>query len=368
MPAAAFNFDFPRYKMMEKLSIRRKLVGWYDRYARDLPWRRETDPYRVWVSEVMLQQTQVETVKPFYQCWIDKYPTLASLAAADEQEVLKVWEGMGYYSRARNLVKAARIIQKEMRGELPAEISELKKLPGIGDYIAGAIASIAFAKKTPALDGNGKRVLARLIAYHEPIDKAKNVMFLRDLLFDLLPEKRPGDFNQAIMDLGSSICLPRRPKCGACPLMTECTAYRQGLQLDLPIRTSRSPIPHVQVVAAVIRDKDRVLIDKRRADSLLGGMWEFPGGKVENGENLEQAIVREIREELGLMIRAGRELNSYKHAYTHFSVIVHTFLCEIIAGEPKALESDEIAWVLISRLDEYPMGKVDRLISQDLNS
>jgi A/G-specific adenine glycosylase len=348
--------------------IRRKLLGWYDRFARDLPWRGETDPYRVWVSEVMLQQTQVETVKPYYQHWLQRFPTLVDLAKADEQEALKAWEGLGYYSRAHNLVKAAGIVQNEMGGELPREISELKKLPGIGDYIAGAIASIAFSQRSPALDGNGKRVLARLTAFPESIDNARNFRILKELLFDLLPEKRPGDFNQAIMDLGSSICLPRRPKCGECPLSSECSAYLQGLQLEIPVRSSKRPVPHYQVVAAVIREEDKVLIDKRRAKSLLGGMWEFPGGKVEKGESFEAAIVREIREELDLEIRVAREFSSYEHAYTHFSVTVHTFSCEIIKGKPKALESDAIAWVLIDHLDDYPMGKVDRMISQDLKN
>ncbi len=293
---------------------------------------------------------------------------MSDLAEADEQDVLKVWEGMGYYSRARNLLKTAGIICREMGGDLPREVSRLKRLPGIGDYIAGAIASIAFGQKTPALDGNGKRVLARLIAYPEPVNKTKNFKFLKDTFFDLLPEKRAGDFNQAIMDLGSNICLPRRPKCGECPLMADCDAYNQGLQLDIPVRVSRRPVPHVQVVAAVIKNEDRVLIDKRRANSLLGGMWEFPGGKVEKGESLSEAMVREIREELALEIQVIEEFGAYEHAYTHFSVTVHTFRCEIIKGKPKALEADEIAWVPIGRLDDYPMGKVDRMISKDLKN
>jgi A/G-specific adenine glycosylase len=350
------------------MMIRRKLLRWYDRHARELPWRGESDPYRVWISEVMLQQTRVETVIPYYERWLVIFPTLFDLAQAKEQDVLKVWEGLGYYSRARNLLNAARIIQNERGGKFPQEMSELKKLPGIGSYIAGAIASIAFGQKMPALDGNGKRVLARLSSLREPVNLDKNARILEKKLMELLPDKRAGDFNQAIMDLGSRICLPRRPKCGECPLQSLCEAYAQGAQLEIPVRTSKRPIPHYQVVAAIIREQDRVLIDQRKSGDLLGGMWEFPGGKVEKGESLADAIVREIHEELNLVIRAGNLLNVYEHAYTHFSVEVHAIECEIVAGKPQPLEADAIAWVPIKRLDDYPMGKVDRLISRQLQS
>ena len=315
----------------------------------------------------MLQQTKVETVTPYYQRWLAKFPTLIDLANADEQDVLRVWEGLGYYSRARNLLKAAKIISGELRGEFPGNLAQLRELPGIGDYIAGAIASIAFGQREPALDGNGKRVLARLFAYAKPINLEKNARELKQVLVDLLPEQQAGDFNQALMDLGSRVCLPRRPKCGECPLKSECAASEQDLQLEIPVKNSKQPIPHYQVVAAVIRDGERVLIDKRRSDALLGGMWEFPGGKVEHGESLEQAIIREIREELGLEINAGSEFGYYEHTYTHFSVTVHAILCDIVRGEPKAIEADEIAWVTLDKLADYPMGKVDRQISMDLN-
>jgi A/G-specific adenine glycosylase len=354
--------------MPELTIIRQKLLKWYALNARALPWRGASDPYRIWVSEVMLQQTQVETVIPYYQHWLAKFPTLADLANANENEVLKVWEGLGYYSRARNLLKSAKIICDELNCEFPRDLSQLRKLPGVGDYIAGAVASIAFGQREAALDGNGKRVLARLYAYAKPVNLEKNAKELKQVLDDLLPEQQAGDFNQALMDLGSRICLPRRPKCGDCPLKSDCAANQQGLQLEIPVKTSRRPVPHYQVVAAVIREGDCVLIDKRPSNALLGGMWEFPGGKVEQGESLEQAIVREIREELGLEIIAGSEFGQYEHAYTHFSVTVHAILCDILRGEVKALEADEIAWVSLNNLDDYPMGKVDRQISIDLNA
>lgn len=352
--------------MVKTPLIRRKLLGWYKRNARKLPWRGEKDPYRIWISEVMLQQTRVETVIPYYTRWFEKFPSLVTLAFASEQDVLRVWEGLGYYGRARNLLKAARICMADYYGKLPKIVSELKKLPGVGEYVAGAIASIAYNQRLPALDGNGKRVLARLSAYREAVNLQKNKKHLKQLLLELLPERRPGDFNQAVMDLGSQICLPRNPLCRACPLNDLCESYLNGLQLEIPVMIRKRPIPHYQVVAAVIRKNDRVLIDRRKSNDLLGGMWEFPGGKVEEGEKLEEALTREIWEELALKIKPGKLINKYEHAYTHFSVSVFAFECEIKAGKPKALESDEIAWVEISRLEEFPMGKVDRLISQDL--
>lgn len=347
-------------------SIRRNLLRWYARFARDLPWRGETDPFRVWVSEVMLQQTQVGTAAPYYTRFLEQYPDMETLANAAEQDVLKAWEGLGYYSRARNLWRTANLLMAGANGLLPNNVSALKKLPGIGEYSAGAIASIAFGQKEPALDGNGKRVLTRLMAFREPVNNRKNFLLLRQRLMDLLPEKQPGDFNQALMDLGSVLCLPRQPLCAQCPLKAECEANHTGAQLEIPVKVARKPIPHYPVVAAVIRREGKALIDKRRADSLLGGMWEFPGGKVEEGESIEEALIRELREELGIVVRVGKKLNTYEHAYTHFSVSVHAIECQIASGTPRALESDEIVWAPIERLAEYPMGKVDRLISLDL--
>lgn len=351
---------------MHPALIRKKLLAWYRQNGRSLPWRGAFDPYRVWISEVMLQQTQVDTVIPYYARWMGRFPDLAALAAAQEQDVLQVWEGLGYYSRARNILRCAKVLISDHAGQLPREVNQLKALPGIGTYIAGAIASIAFGIKAPALDGNLKRVLARLAEFRFAVNEEKNAAELRQMLIEILPDKKPGDLNQAFMDLGATICLPRNPLCGECPLKNECTAFQKGIQNELPVKTKKAPVPHYQVVAAVIVKGNKALIDKRSSGGLLGGLWEFPGGKVEPGETLAEALRRELNEELGVGIAVGEPLGSYRHAYTHFKVTVHTFKAEIVKGEPKPLESEQAEWVAISRLGEYPMGKVDRLIALDL--
>lgn len=351
---------------MKFQSLTPRLLDWYRQNARALPWRETHDPYRVWISEVMLQQTRVETVIPYYMKWLAAFPTLSSLVAAEENQVMQIWEGLGYYGRVRNILKTAHILVEQYQGRFPNSVEELRKLPGIGDYIAGALASIALGQDEIALDGNGLRVIARVIGYEQPINEPAGKADIRQIMREMLPQGSAGDFNQAIMDLGSMICLPRNPLCELCPIRNECSAFRNGTQALYPYRTKKKPIPQYSVVAAVIRRKDSVLIDKRRADGLLGGLWEFPGGKVEAGEDLHSALVREIKEELGVELMVCESLGTYKHAYTHFKVVVFVFSGDIIQGEPAALAADEIQWVAIPDLSQYPMGKVDRLISLSL--
>ena len=348
---------------MNPAAIRKKLLAWYRKNGRSLPWRGAADPYRVWISEVMLQQTQVDTVIPYYVRWMNRFPDLAALASAKEQDVLQIWEGLGYYSRARNILHCAKTLISEHDGQLPRDVRQLELLPGIGAYIAGAIASIAFGIRAPALDGNLKRVIARLTEFRLAVNEDRNAAVLREMLVEILPGKNPGDVNQAFMDLGAAICLPRNPLCAECPLQTECAAFQKNIQDELPVKTKKAPVPHYQVAAAVIIVDSKALIDKRNSNGLLGGLWEFPGGKVEAGETLAEALIRELREELGVEIVVGEPLGSYKHAYTHFKVTVHTFRAAIVKGEPKALQSEQVAWVKINQLGEYPMGKVDRLIA-----
>ncbi|GAP13120.1 A/G-specific DNA-adenine glycosylase [Longilinea arvoryzae] len=347
--------------------IAERLLEWYDQHARSLPWRkRDPDPYAVWVSESMLQQTRVETVIPYYERWMARFPTLAALASAGEQDVLQAWEGLGYYSRARNLHRAARQVMERFAGRLPADRAALESLPGIGRYTAGAIASIAFGLDEPALDGNIRRVYARLFDVEVPARSPDGEKRLWDLAAKNLPAGRAGDFNQALMDLGASVCTPRSPSCRLCPLNGSCRAFALGVQEERPVLTARAPIPHYTVTAAVLHRNGSVLIARRPSRGLLGGLWEFPGGKVEAGETLPQGLAREIREELGADIEVGQPVGVYQHAFTHFRITLHAFHCRLAAGEPRPLEASELRWVTPADLGQFPMGKVDRRISKEL--
>jgi A/G-specific adenine glycosylase len=346
----------------------RLLLDWYGQHARRLPWRDQPEPYRVWVSEIMLQQTRVETVRPYFERWMELFPTITVLASASEQTVLQAWEGLGYYSRARNLHRAARQVVEEYAGQIPGERELLEKLPGIGRYTAGAISSIAFGKDEAALDGNIRRVLARVYNMSIPARSPLGERRLWELAELTLPAGMAGDFNQAMMDLASSICTPRSPACLICPLRELCAARALGLQETLPVLEGKAPVPHYTVTAAVIQRNTKVLIAQRPPNGLLGGMWEFPGGKVEPGEELHQALEREIREELDAGIEVGGEFGIYQHAYTHFKVTLHAFLCQLAQEEPRAIEASEIRWVTPGQLVDYPMGKIDRLIARRLVS
>jgi A/G-specific adenine glycosylase len=342
------------------------LLEWYTRSARRLPWRGHPDPYAVWVSEIMLQQTQVETVIPYFTRWMERFPTIPTLAVASEQEVLQAWEGLGYYSRARNLHKAARLVNQDHNGKLPTRRNLLEKLPGIGQYTAGAICSIAFGQDEAAVDGNIRRVLARLFNVEIPASSPAGQTELWNLARLHLPAGLAGDYNQALMDLGAALCTPRSPKCLLCPLQSYCQARQLGTQEQRPVLEKRQSVPHYTVTAAVLQRNHTLLIARRPSHGLLGGMWEFPGGKVEPGEQLVDGLKREISEELGIPIHVGEALGVYQHAYTHFKVTLHAFCCTLMDEEPQPLEASELRWVTLRELDEFPMGKIDRQIARRL--
>lgn len=341
-----------------------KLLHWYPKHTRRLPWRKDNDPYHVWVAEVMLQQTRVETVIPYYQRWMERFPSLASLARADQQEVLKVWEGLGYYSRARNLHRAAQMVMEQYLGKIPDTAVELWHLPGIGRSTAGAIASISFSRHEPILDGNVKRVLARLMNYEKAVNAPSSQKDLWQLAIALLPKGRAGEFNQALMELGETICLPRGPLCPQCPLKKNCVSFEKGLQNLRPLRKIKPKIPHFEVAAAVMRCNGKFLLTRRPEGKLLAGMWEFPGGKLEQGETLPQGLQRELHEELGIQVEVNDCIGVYSHGYTHFTVRVHAFECRITAGQLQPREDQAIVWLSPDEFEQYPMGKVDRLIAR----
>ncbi len=339
--------------------IRLGLLEWYRYHRRDLPWRGESSPYRIWVSEVMLQQTQVTTVIPYYQHFLEKFPTLETLAAAPLAEVLKAWEGLGYYSRARNLHQAAREIVERYEGQLPGSYVELRTLPGFGDYTAGAIASIAFGQAVPAVDGNVKRVMARLFALESDISRAPAARQLQEIARALVDPVTPGDWNQAIMELGATVCLPKSPKCLLCPLNNMCEGRLQGIEQALPVKPVKKALPHYDVTAAVIRQDGKVLIAQRPLEGMLGGLWEFPGGKMEAGETLTQCLCREIEEELGVVIEVGQPVATIKHSYTHFKITLHAFSCRLLKGSPQALGVADWRWVSLAEINAFPFPRTD---------
>ncbi|MHB8133743.1 MAG: A/G-specific adenine glycosylase [Anaerolineaceae bacterium] len=342
------------------------LLDWYHKNARNLPWRNHPDPYAIWISEIMLQQTRVESVIPYFNRWIQNFPNISSLAKADQQEVLKLWEGLGYYSRARNLHNAAKIILDSFGSIMPDDPKLLESLPGIGKYTSRAIASMAFGKDYATLDGNIRRVLSRVFNLEIPARSPEGEKKLWQFAEENLPPGRAGDYNQAIMDLGASYCSPRNPRCMICPIHKLCQAYSLGLQEQRPIMPHKEQIPHYVVTAAIIIRDGKVLIAQRPNSGLLGGMWEFPGGKMNDGETLVQCLEREIKEELDCNISVGEEFGVYQHAFTHFRITLHAFLCIVVNGVPSPIEANQIAWVKSSDLSNYPMGKVDRQISQRL--
>lgn len=335
------------------LDFRRALLSWFEKYGRDLPWRRTRDPYRIWVSEVMLQQTRVNTVIPYYRDFIDRFPDIRALATADLAEVLKCWEGLGYYARARNLHDAARNIVAKMNGNLPADYEKLRELQGIGDYIASAVASLAFDLPYPVVDGNVKRVLARLYRIDSPVSSARTMKVFREKARNLLDPGEPRQFNQAMMELGALTCRPREPDCSECPVADHCGAYRLGLQGDYPIRLPKKLVPKHRVVTGVIYHGNRFLITRRDPSGLLGGLWEFPGGRIEDGESAEEALNREIREEVGISIEIERHLTRVRHAYSHFRIVMDIFVCRYRAGEVVLKGPIDHRWITVREIEDY---------------
>ena len=349
----------------------RSLREWYQRHGRDLPWRKTTDPYSIWVSEIMLQQTQVKTVIPYYYRWLERFPDIPTLANSPLQSVLKQWEGLGYYARARNLHRAAQKVVEDYQGVFPDRFSDVLSLPGIGRTTAGGILSAAFNQPISILDGNVKRVLARLVGLKTPPKKAINQLW--ELSDRLLDRDHPREYNQALMDLGATICTPKQPSCLLCPWRDFCYAFQSNLQTQIPMREPSTPLPHKQIGVAVIwNDQGEVLIDRRLEEGLLGGLWEFPGGKIEANETIPDCIKREIKEELGISIEVGDHLITLNHAYTHFRVTLNVYHCRYLAGEPQPIECEEIRWVKPEQLSQFPFPKantkiIDAILSQ-LNS
>lgn len=337
--------------------ITRKILNWYAENARSMPWRDVKNPYKVWISEVMLQQTRVESVMHYYSRWMERFPDIFSLANADLQEVLKAWEGLGYYSRARKLHEAAKILVAKHAGKFPENLDELRALPGIGAYTAAAIASFAFDQDTFPVDGNINRVFARLFGISSLLgtkEFAAEIEGYRQLVF---PKGRSADFNQALMDLGSVVCKPTAPNCSACPVALDCSSRQNPT--GLPLRTEKKIVPTVKKIGVVLIVDGKVCLFRRPANGLLGGLWEFPAVDAEN-ISLHDSI-HALSSLIGEEFEFKRRILVIRHAYTHFKVIEEVYLGEIKKTPPQDTRGG--VWVDLMMLADFPMGKIDRTIA-----
>ncbi|MDH5466857.1 MAG: A/G-specific adenine glycosylase [Candidatus Aminicenantes bacterium] len=331
-------------------TFRKKILRWYERHARELLWRNSRDPYKIWVSEVMLQQTTVQAVLPYYQEWMKTFPDIESLSRAPSQKVLKTWQGLGYYQRAKNLHKASKIIVDKHQGLIPQDYDELRDLPGFGPYITAAVLSIAFDRPFPVMDANVRRVLMRIMGARGKAD-AKMDQKLLSFLKPYFPQKKAAVFNQALMELGALVCRPKNPSCLLCPLSDFCQAFKDGNPEVIP-RPKKREYRKIDAVVAVVEKNGRLLIQKRPPQGLLADLWEFPGGKRKTGETLEETLQREIMEELQSQVLDPKLLIKVRHAYTQYQVSLYAFQCRL-AKDPN-LSKNRHRWVTLPGLRDYP--------------
>ncbi len=341
-------------------AIHKNLLNWYRKHQRSLPWRTTSDPFAIWVSEVMLQQTQVKTVIPYYGRFLEAFPNPLALAKADQQEVLKLWEGLGYYARARNLHRAAQEIVAHHGGVLPGRYTVLKTLPGIGNYIAAAVSSIAFGEPRAVVDGNVKRVLSRFQMIDAPVNDPKAAKRFEERATAFLDRSDPGLFNQAMMELGALVCTPAHPQCTTCPMAPECRALMEKAVKQYPKRIKKGRIPEHHIVVGIIWKEDRVLITRRKPEGLLGGLWEFPGGKVLDDETPIKGCIREIKEEVNLTVKPEEHIARVHHAYTHFRIVMDVFRCTYVHGRVKLRGPVDFRWVRLREMDKYPFPGANR--------
>jgi len=351
----------------QRTRFRTDLLDWYASVKRDMPWRDTDDPYRIWVSEVMLQQTRVDQARPYFERFVEAFPTVEALAAAERDDVLRLWEGLGYYSRARYLHNAAQLIVEAFDGEVPATYDAIRELPGVGPYTAAAVLSIAYNKPHAVLDGNVIRVLARVFAVDDNVKSAPVKRRLQAAADALIDPERPGTFNQAMMELGALVCTPRSPSCADCPVEPVCQAAADGTPEDYPVTPETKPTPHYDIAVGLVFDSDgRLLIQRRPDEGLLGGLWEFPGGKQEAGEDLPATCRRELREELGIEVDVQDHFYTLSHAYSHFKITMHAFRCRILEGTPSSELGQPLQWISVDALDDYAFPRANRRLIEEL--
>ena len=342
-------------------AVRDILPGWFKTNARDLPWRREYRPYQVWISEIMLQQTQMERGVAYYRRWMARFPDIRDVARAEEQEILTLWEGLGYYSRARNIRKAAEMIMEKHAGEFPADHEDILALPGIGPYTAGAICSIAFEQDMVAVDANVERILARLGDLDAPLSDSGLRKRLQTAARDLLPSGRARMFNQALMEFGALVCTPKNPACANCPLAEICLARRNGTVSLRPVPTSKKGITPLSMAAAILVREGKIAVRKRPATGLWPNMWEFPCMDIEPGQNPGQEMLKEVRRAVGNIPDLAPELLAVvTHVYTRYRVTLHGYVCPLPAGAHVADDQSACRWIAPPELDDHPFSSGQR--------
>jgi A/G-specific adenine glycosylase len=344
---------------MNPTLLRRRLLEWYAAHKRRLPWRETSDPYAIWVSEVMLQQTRVDTVISYYSRFMERFATVEQLAKADLQTVLKLWEGLGYYSRARNLHRAAGQVVTQFDSIVPDTPKEFQSLPGVGDYICAAVLSIAFGRVLPVVDGNVKRVLARLLEIDTPVNRGSaHKQFLKPAQ-NLISPRHPADFNQALMELGALVCRPKKPDCGHCPLADLCLAKNSGTIDQFPKREAKRKTPHRHLAIGVVIKKGKLLVVQRPLDGLLGGLWEFPALPAGKHPAAERKFEKAFQDETGLDVAVERRLARIRHAYTHFTITGDVYLCRYAGGRVRLKSAIDHRWTSLHMLSRLPLHKAN---------
>lgn len=336
--------------------MRRALLAWYRRERRDLPWRRTRDPWAIWVSETMLQQTRVETVIPYYERFMQRFPSARMLADADADELMSHWAGLGYYSRARNLKAAASQVVREHGGRVPDDLEALRALPGVGRYTAGALASIAFDRPAPIVDGNVARVLARLLDLDLDVRSPAGQRRLWEEAEALANGPSPGDLNQALMELGALVCTPRAPRCASCPLREHCRGSNAGRAEALPVKAPKKQPKRIEAVAALLVRGPRVLALRRPPSGLLGGLWELPGGELAAGEKPAAGLARALRERVGLAPLRAKRLGEVTHGFTHRTLRLHVYRAAAPAGRVRRSDADAHRWLPLAALETLPLS------------
>ncbi|MBT3216817.1 MAG: A/G-specific adenine glycosylase [Candidatus Marinimicrobia bacterium] len=344
----------------------KNLLTWYSRNRREMPWRKTQDPYKIWISEIMLQQTQVKTVIPYYKKWIKKYPTINHVVCASEKTLLKSWEGLGYYRRCRNFHTASKIVENKFDGIPPSDYQIFKSLPGVGDYTASAVMSICFNEFYPVLDANVKRVLARIMKIKK--FTAKNIIRIKKTLdLWISAVNNPGDFNQAMMELGSQICIPKKPNCLNCPLSDLCLAFITKSPEKYPAQLKLKKIPTYDVSVGIIWDNDKFYIQRRENKLHLGGMWELPGGKRKLNERLDTTVAREIQEECNIKVIVKSQAGFVKHQYTHFKINLSAYHCNLSNGNSIPITKNT-KWIKQKDINSFPFPKATlKIFDQSLS-